>query len=64
MSEQSHHPPMRPVQEQDPVCGMKVDPVKAAARMRRKVPGDAGEIRVCQVGRSSPTSGGKDRATR
>jgi Cu+-exporting ATPase len=31
MSEQSHHPPMRPVQEQDPVCGMKVDPVKAAA---------------------------------
>jgi YHS domain-containing protein len=31
MSEQSHHPPMRPAQEQDPVCGMKVDPAKAAA---------------------------------
>jgi Cu+-exporting ATPase len=31
MSEQSHRPPMGPAQEQDPVCGMKVDPAKAAA---------------------------------
>jgi Cu+-exporting ATPase len=31
MSEQAHHPPMRPAQEHDPVCGMKVDPAKAAA---------------------------------
>jgi Cu+-exporting ATPase len=31
MSEQRHHPPMRPAQEHDPVCGMKVDPAKAAA---------------------------------
>jgi Cu+-exporting ATPase len=31
MSEQRHHPSMRLAQEQDPVCGMKVDPAKAAA---------------------------------
>jgi Cu+-exporting ATPase len=31
MSEQRHHPPMRLAEEDDPVCGMKVDPAKAAA---------------------------------